>query len=122
MQEIPLLIAGSKCEKLEFIINEEELDEITFILRKTAQEKKAHLINFSTKKNINVEMFYSFVTSALFEGSYLGHLSEDILELMLPNDFDTSEKLHQKFPSMRSKFPDNLIKKGSSCNYKIIIT
>jgi hypothetical protein len=106
------MIAGSKCEKLEFIINEEELDEITYLLRKSAQEKKAHLINFSTKKNINVEMFYSFLTSALFEDNYMGHLSEDILELMLPNDYDTSDKLRQKFPSMNSKYPENIIKKG----------
>jgi molybdopterin converting factor small subunit len=106
------MIAGSKCEKLEFIINEEELDEINFILRKSAFEKKAHLINFSTKKNINVEMFYSFLTSALFEDNYLGHLSEDLLELMLPNDYDTAEKLSEKFPKMTEKYPGQLIKKG----------
>lgn len=108
------MIAGSKCEKLEFIINEDDLNQITFLLRKAGLEKKAHLINFSTKKNINVEMFYSFLTAALFEGSYHGHLSEDILELMLPNDYDTHEKLAEKFPQMAKKFPGRLIQKGTS--------
>lgn len=107
------MIAGSKCEKLEFIINEDDLNEITYILRKAGLEKKAHLINFSTKKNINVEMFYSFLTAALFESKYQGHLSEDILELMLPNDYDTPEKLDAKFPGAASKYSGQLIQKGS---------
>ena len=111
------MIAGSKCEKLEFIINEDDLNEITFLLRKAGLEKKAHLINFSTKKNINVEMFYSFLTAALFESNYIGHLSEDILELMLPNDYDTNEKLSIKFPEASKKYPGKLVKKG---NLKVI--
>lgn len=99
---------------MEFIINENELDEINYLMRKSAAEKKAHLINFSTKKNINVEMFYSFLTAALFNGDYMGHLSEDILELMLPNDYDTGEKLIQKFANVSNKYPSKLIEKSES--------
>lgn len=81
------------------------------MLRRTGFEKKAHLINFSTKKNINVEIFYSFLTAALFEGKYIGHLSEEILEMMLPNDYDSAERLEQKFPEAAKKFSGKLIKK-----------
>lgn len=111
-EDLPLIIAGSKCEKLEFIINEEELDEINYIFRKSSLEKKAHLLNFSTKKNINIENFYSFLTAALFEGNYVGHLSEDILELMLPYDYDTNEKLSAKYTNIAQKYPDKLIQKS----------
>jgi hypothetical protein len=109
---LPLIIAGSKCEKLEFIINEEELDELNYIFRKSSFEKKAHLINFSTKKNINIQTFYSFITSALFDANYIGHLSEDILELMLPYDYDTDQKLREKYPAVSMKYPEQLIQKG----------
>ena len=81
-------------------------------MRKAGLEKKAHIINFSTKKNINVEIFYSFLTSALFESKYHGHLSEDILELMLPYDYDTTEKLQEKYMKISKKYPNILIEKS----------
>lgn len=115
-----MIIAGSKCEKLEFIINEDELDEINYVMRKSGLEKKAHIINFSTKKNINVEMFYSFLTSALFESKYIGHLSEDILELMLPYDYETDENLNEKFANVSVKYSQKLIEKRNNLLFHYI--
>lgn len=120
-----MIIAGSKCEKLEFIINEDELNEINYVMRKAGLEKKAHIINFSTKKNINVEIFYSFLTSALFESKYHGHLSEDILELMLPYDYDTPDKLKQKYQKVAQKYSNVIIEKSrkifKSQNYQFFV-
>ena len=107
-----MVIAGAKSDKLQFIINEEELDEILYVMRKSSVEKKAHLINFSVKKNLNIENFYSFLVSSLFNSKYLGHLSEELTEMMIPDQYETGEALNKKYPRIAAKYDDPLIRYG----------
>jgi hypothetical protein len=79
-------------------------------MRKTSVEKNAHIINFSVKKEINVGNFYSFLISSLFQSQYLGHLSEELTEMMIPADYETEEDLLKKYPKISSKYSNPLIK------------
>ena len=82
-------------------------------MRKSAQEKKAHLVNFSTKKDINVDHFYSFLLSGLFEKKYPGYLSEDLNRLMIPAEFDTANEIKEMFPEASQQHSDPLIVFGN---------
>lgn len=105
-----MIIAGAKSDKLQFIVNEEELDEILYVMRKTSVEKSSHIINFSVKKDINVGNFYSFLISSLFQSKYVGHLSEELTEMMIPTNYETEEDLFKKYPKIAQKYPNPLIK------------
>lgn len=86
------------------------MDEILYVMRKTSVEKNAHIINFSVKKEINVGNFYSFLISSLFQSKYLGHLSEELAEMMIPANYETEEDLLKKYAKISGKFPNPLIK------------
>lgn len=111
--EIPLLIAGSKSGKLEYIVSEDQLDDIGYVLRKSVQEKSASLINFCTKKDINIDSFYTFLIASLFdEGGFMGEVNEALDKLVLPVGYDQGGSLQEKYPGPKSRYPDLIIEKS----------